>query len=216
MRELPMLFSTPMVQAIQENRKTMTRRTNGLEPMNIIPENWTFLGCDEHNIFRFFNEKANLKTSAFPHYRIGEHIWVKETWSDWEHAIKHTLKDDVKMDPKIGNTIIYKADTAFPANYKWKSSLFMKKINTRIWLEVTKVRCERLQSISQEDAVMEGVKYVYGSDFVKHFDYETGVYTLRYPTHSFFTLWRKINGKDSVAANPWVFVYEFKMIKKQQ
>lgn len=216
MKELPILFSTPMVQSIAENRKHMTRRTQGLEKINERPDKCIFLQFTEwggRKIAQFKTPEASFYGCA-PRYNVGDVLWVKETWSDYANAIRHTLKDGVVIEKKLADIIMYKADTAFPQNYKWKSSLFMKKIHARLWLEVTNVRCERLQSISHDDAIDEGIKFVHGTDFTRHFDYVGKEYALRYPTHSFFSLWRSINGKDSVAANPWVFVYEFKLINK--
>lgn len=222
MKSLPILFSTPMVQAIADNRKHMTRRTQGLEKVNKIPNDYYFQSLVLHATgqYTFAPIQPNdqpLHTRIIeckPRYNVGDILWVKETWSDYANAIRHTLKNGVVIEKKLADIIIYKSDTAFPQNYKWKSSLFMKKTHARLWLEVTNVRCERLQSISHDDAIAEGIKFVHGTDFTRYFDYVEKEYTLRYPTHSFFSLWRSINGKDSVAANPWVFVYEFKLINK--
>ena len=76
--------------------------------------------------------------------------------------------------------------------WKWKPSIFMPKEACRIFLKVTDVRVERLQSISEADARAEGVDSV----------------------DAFFALWQKINGTESLAANPWVWVYEFEVIPK--
>lgn len=217
MKELPILFSTPMVIAINEGRKTMTRRTRGLEKVNAAPNDYEMIGLF-HNPQGIQMVQFDHKIQGFvyckPTYQIGDHIWVKETWSDFANAIRHQIASDVKIKKQLADIIMYKADTAFPKNYKWKSSLFMKKIHARLWLEVINVGCERLQLISHKDALLEGVKFVHGNDFTKHFNYVEKEYQLRYPSHSFFTLWRSINGNDSVAANPWVWVYEFKLITK--
>lgn len=219
MKELPILFSTPMVQAIAEGRKKMTRRTAGLEKVNAAPNDFEMIGMfytpKSIQMVQFDCKRKGLGFMyCKPRYQVGDMLWVKETWSDYAAAIRHTLKDGVKIEKKLADIILYKADTAFPENYKWKSSLFMKKQHARLWIEVTNVRCERLQSISHADAISEGIKFVYGNDFTMHFDYVETEYKLRYPSHSFFTLWRSINGNDSVAANPWVWVYEFKLITK--
>ena len=220
MKELPILFSTPMVKAILAGRKTMTRRTHGLERINdYVQKGYTFRydsiedGPDEDRYvwFEEIGQDGNpteIYRREKPKYQIDDHIWVRETFFDarkWRHA------------PLFANgpDFIYKADEdAFIGCHNWKPSLFMPKEAARIWLEVTNVRCERLFDISEEDALAEGVEGIQDTDFCKYLEYTEGTFNLRYPSNSFFSLWRKINGKDSVAVNPWVFVYEFKRIER--
>jgi hypothetical protein len=201
MRELPILFSTPMVQAIQEHLKVMTRRTSGLEKVNENPDEFKIMNLfympDGTTGMVQFDNKGLGFVYCKPRYQVGDKLWVKETFT---------------IIPP--NFIVYKAETESPEKCKWKSSLFMRKEYARLWLEVTEVRCERLQLISHSDALNEGIKFISDADFTKHYDYVEKEFTLRYPSHSFFSLWRSINGKDSVAANPWVFVYRFKRIPK--
>lgn len=207
MKEKPILFSTPMVKAILEGRKTMTRRTRGLNRMNEHPDDWTITTDVTDKGILFFN-KNGYSDRAKPQYQIGDRLWVRETFFEarkWKHA---PLFSD-------GPDFIYRADEdAFIGDHNWKPSLFMPKEAARIWLEVTNVRCERLQDISKEDALAEGVESIESPDFRKYKEYTEGTFNLKFATHSFFSLWRKINGKDAVAANPWVFVYEFKRIER--
>ena len=193
MRELPILFSTPMVQAILENRKTMTRRTHGLEKINGCTNAWEIETSKLTRIF-YFQGKSDYQL-AFPRYNVGDHIWVRETFFDtrkWKHAPLFAESPD----------FIYKADEdAFIGEHKWKPSLFMPKEAARIWLEVTKVRCEILQEISNEDCVSEGIPAsdLQGEEY-----------------RQFVNLWESINGKDSWLNNPFVFIYEFKRIEHAQ
>lgn len=99
-----------------------------------------------------------------------------------------------------------------PLDEKWKPSLFMPKEACRIWLEVTNVRLERLQDISEEDAIAEGVISEKIDAIHKWKDYSRQGY-LPIAKFSFFSLWEKINGKESVSENPWVWVYEFKKVE---
>lgn len=207
MRELPILFSTQMVQSILENRKTMTRRTRGLEVVNKNPDDWKFrqwiaeiempISIDSHRFLHaeFENEKLGICGLAKASYNLGDRIWVRETFFDtrkWKHAPLFAESPD----------FIYKADEdAFIGEHKWKPSLFMPKEAARIWLEVTKVRCELLQEISNEDCVSEGIPAsdLQGEEY-----------------RQFVNLWESINGKDSWLNNPFVFVYEFKRIEHAQ
>ena len=101
MKELPILFSTPMVQAIAENRKRMTRRTAGLEKVNLNPSDYYLQSLVLHATgqYTFAPVKPNdqpLHTRIIeckPRYNVGDILWVKETWSDYANAIRHTLKD---------------------------------------------------------------------------------------------------------------------------
>ena len=210
MKELPILFSTPMVKAIIDGRKTMTRRVVKYKKTIQYPIIGfsCFSGSDKFEV-RGFHENGEYGGSLFNlPYKTGDKLWVRETFFDarkWKHA---PLFSD-------GPDFIYRADEdAFIGDHNWKPSLFMPKEAARIWLEVTNVRCERLQDISKEDAIAEGVESIESPDFRKYKEYTEGTFNLKFATHSFFSLWRKINGKDSVAANPWVFVYEFKRIER--
>lgn len=220
MKELPILFSTPMVKAILAGRKTMTRRTHGLERINDFVQKGHILRYDsiedgqDEDGYVWFEEigpdgnPTEIYRSAKPKYQIEDHIWVRETFFDarkWRHA---PLFAD-------GPDIIYKADEdAFIGCHNWQPSLFMPKEAARIWLECTSVRCERLMDITESDAIAEGVESIEDPDFRKYKEYTENKFNLRYPSHSFFSLWRHINGKNSVAANPWIFVYEFKRIER--
>lgn len=216
MKEKPILFSTPMVESILEGRKAMTRRTRGLEKVNLNPSDYYFQSLVLHAIglFTFAPFEPNGEPlqnriiECKPAYNVGDHVWVRETFFEarkWKHAPLFSKGPD----------FIYRADEdAFIGDHNWKPSLFMPKEAARIWLEVTNVRCERLQDISKEDAIAEGVESIESPDFRKYKEYTEDTFNLKFATHSFFSLWRKINGKDSVAANPWVFVYEFKRIER--
>lgn len=227
MRELPALFSTLMVEAILENRKKMTRRTGGLETVNQHPDKWRFDGHafdsdDEDPTQDMYFEKLDndrnpteYYVQIYPKYKIGDQLWVKETFS-----FAPLTKETKPFYPDLSD-YIYKAGSF--VNVKWKSSLFMPKAAARIWLEVTNVRCERLQNITPEDCIAEGIMPLNMSaaqlaeQGQKYFDYSKPKQHFvdgLDPFWSFNSLWCSINGGDSWDLNPWVFVYEFKIIKK--
>jgi hypothetical protein len=100
---------------------------------------------------------------------------------------------------------------------KWKPSIFMPKKKCRIFLEITDVRVERLQDISEEDAIAEGIKKTWINDDIKQCRFKNYINDgkgSKSPIDSFNSLWVSINGKDSWKANPWVWVYEFKVVEK--
>ena len=173
MKEIPILFSTPMVQAILEGRKTQTRRVvkgealKWLEPDMFTPE---FV--------------ANPENSLCPYGQPGDLLWVRETWINQDGDYKF-LADNLDWKGIM----------------KFKPSIYMPKEAARIWLKVVNVRVERLQEISEQDAIAEGVETL-------------GLYP-GYSVSSrgkFEGLWNHINGAESWDANPWVWVVEFEVL----
>ena len=205
----PILFSTKMVQAILEGRKTQTRRLHGLDEIKKNPNDWTFyyFSKDDKRTFAHFrNQEDNKIKSIFgtSPYQIGDILWVRETWqTTWN-------------ENKKSWDIIYKADGGYWIDddgiMKWKPSIYMPKKAARIFLEVTNVRVERLQDITEEDAIAEGIERVSIAPFVHRFKNYLCNNKFIGPKESFKTLWMKINGEDSWNANPWVWVYEFKQV----
>lgn len=218
-----MLFSTPMVQADLGNRKTQTRRTKGLDLFNTNPSDWEFDSlnfCNDPKIGlqAFFKDKSNgdLLGAKCPYGNVGDVLWVRETalWVMLDHA------PDLLQGATDRNQWVYKASThedwieyaKEKYGYKWTPSIHVPKEACRLFLEITNIRVERLNDISEEDAKAEGIDYKY--------DEEIG-YTYRHylkdkfgpsPVHSFQTLWESINGKDSWEVNPWLWVIEFKRV----
>jgi hypothetical protein len=198
----PMLFSTPMVQDLLDGRKTMTRRTKGLEQINENPnqyrydgvandENDSYYGC---HYFEYINTKYPPETyhPVEPSMCVGDVIWVRETFRP------------------IGQD-------------KWKPSLFMPKQACRIFLKIKSIRAERLQHLSKADAIAEGVKkdanfgyecYLCNKQGHKAAENlcEDGFFCN--PFDSFKTLWISINGQESWDLNPFVWVYKFERIDK--
>jgi hypothetical protein len=137
MKEKPIIFSTPMVKAILESRKTMTRRVvksqltddNGFVLMKGF---WVNPKKDTDRCF-----------DGISPYCVGDRLWVRETWQE----------DTVTKD----GGYFYKADPDGCLLRSWKPSLFMPRKAARIFLEVKSVRVERIQDITEEDAKAEGV-----------------------------------------------------------
>lgn len=192
----PILFSTPMVQAILDGRKTMTRRVVKPQPECID-----------------FYEDRNVwfpEVSKCP-YEVGDVLWVRETH---RALVDCSTGKFAKWD--------YKADMPdeFHKQYphKWKPSIFMPKEACRIFLKVKSIKVERLQDISEEDAIAEGCsKYGPFGEFKGSIHPNGG--SMRFRAYSkasraFQCIWETINGFDSWKKNPFVFVYEFERIEK--
>lgn len=198
MKERPILFSAPMVNAILDGKKTQTRRILKF-PENVRVETvyrWRpapVAGYGVKGEYVPLNVNGGISTKAFhdhsipcPHGKVGDQLWVRETWfhPHKESPSKHNLS--------------YRADG--DALHKWYPSIHMPRWASRIQLEITDIRVERLQDISDDDALEEGVD-------------RTNTSIKGYARQRFQNLWQKINGVDSWDQNPWVWVIEFERIK---
>lgn len=205
----PILFSTEMVQAILEGRKTQTRRI--IKPQPILGDGtW-----DVRNIHEYFYDngkfisvpKLNTENHKSVKIKTGDILWVRETWqTTWNE------------NKKSWDTI-YKADGGYWIDddgiMKWKPSIYMPKKRARIFLEVTNIRVQRLQEISEEDAIAEGIKKTWINDDIKQCKFKNYINDgkgSKSAIDSFISLWEKINGEDSWNVNPWVWVYDFKQV----
>lgn len=195
MTERPILFSGPMVRALLDGTKTQTRRV--CKPANEHALSYVVGPFEERGDLtagRFGDEEGNL-TFPCPYGRLGDSLWVRESVAD------------------IGARLTYRADTDDGAHCKvkrWTPSIHMPRWASRILLEITNVRVERLQDISEKDAVAEGIARtkagfwsLYGQRDVD------GTFS---PRASYRALWESINGAGSWDANPWVWVVEFKKV----
>jgi hypothetical protein len=215
MKEHPMLFSTPMVQAIMEDRKTQTRRI--VKPQ---PQEYEAKGKRMYS----YSDKKNFIQSDFEfiadnflgipkRWQVGDLIWVKETFLELvpEHFI--TTKFVYKANCDSHSEEIRQEYIKAKYPYKWKPSIFMPKAAARIWLEITNIKVERLQDISEEDAIKEGIEDLTNGKKLSFRDYLNNKHPLT-AIASFKSLWQSINGKESWNANPFCWVIEFKCIQK--
>jgi hypothetical protein len=223
MRERPMLYSTPMAQATIEGRKTKTRRTKGLELVNNNPDEWklSYLGMFEHpgskSIPKMKPWKAFGATFTWKPYRSnnflkcpyqpGDVIWVRETWAIQKY-----------FNGLMENSFpLFRTNYDAPVDWNWMPSIFMKKIHARIWLQVIDIKVERLQDITEEEAIAEGVKHAH--DFkqpnvkIENFPDGSKAYhnTISF-RRGFLLLWNEINGDRAWNLNPWVWVISFKVL----
>lgn len=200
MKERPILFSGPMVRAILEGRKTQTRRVVKPQPhpdatlQGIIPRPNADRACAS---FAHVDERGvhshSLKVQC-PFGRGGDRLWVRETWAPCS-----------VFEPSEETGSIHRAGpwrNGLEPSVKWRPSIHMPRWASRITLEITDVRVERLQDISEADAKAEGVNesIVLPGDrgsFVASFGY----------------LWESIHGAGSWCVNPWVWVIEFERVK---
>lgn len=234
MKERPILFSAPMVRAILDGRKTQTRRVMRVYEHPAVAD--YVIDSEGRAAARAHSEEvATQFVSTFPHARvlcrfgkIGDRLWVKEAWkyADWSEDGEPVIQYRAggKSYPEVPDdwqekVIDIWADLSDPANReidglsadrKWRPSLFMPCWASRITLEITNVRVERLNEIGMGDAVAEGISCV---------DYKWGLaetgFSHNAPEHAYRMLWDSLNAKGhSWSSNPWVWVVEFKQIKE--
>lgn len=214
MKERPILFSAPMVKALLAGRKTQTRRIAKFTPAGHLKE------LDGHRRWHPDDPEATL---ACPYGRPGDRLWVRETCSAYEvpdppegseFAEQHGY--DPEFPPCGLDGVIYKADGAFREienspeagaawhklyTYRGKKGatvppIHMPRWASRITLEVTEVRVQRLQIISEADAVAEGL---------------TDDECFQGAVPAYAALWERINGTGSWEANPYVWAVSFKV-----
>lgn len=196
MTSRPILFNAPMVRALLDGTKTQTRRVCKPQPIAdqqfvggyYIPE------CKRTGGAKI-SVKAPYVGNACPHGQVGDQLWVRETFLDLRGGgIDHDDADPYRYRATLGKDLTKLLDL------KWKPSIFMPRAASRITLEITGVRVERLQDISRGDCIAEGCPF---PNIAKETD----------PKQWYRDLWESLNGAGSWDLNPWVWVIEFKKVK---
>lgn len=187
MKEGPILFSGAMVRAILDGRKTMTRRVVGrVHPavygISHRGDGWFGFDAKDEAIISQYSGTFPLHTIHCPYGMPGDRLWVRETWFP---------------NGNIPNCLILHRADAMPGydKIKWRPSIFMPRFLSRITLQVTAIRVERLQDISDEDAVAEGM-------------------AIDDALHDYQCLWDRLNAKRGYGwdKNPWVWVIQFERL----
>lgn len=211
MKERPILFSGAMVRAVLAGTKTQTRRAMKPQPELVkdltdtsLAMFWTWRGQKMAEMGR------DQVMRMCPYGGRGDRLWVRESFDflpsggpDQPQACEIVYWASGSTEPRTApsdyNPMIY-------GHQKVRPSIHMPRWASRILLEITAVRVERLQGISEADCIAEGVNM--------HADHHgkprTSIYS---PVQAYRDLWEQINGPDSWAANPWVWVIEFKMVE---
>lgn len=197
MKERPILFSAPMVRAILDGTKTQTRRVvkgfalELLQPDNFTPE---YVALPEND----------LSPVGLP----GDRLWVRESFWGCDAPGFGDQPCVVYDDEWVGREYHPAEIRPWARKFGRIPSIHMPRDCSRLTLEITGVRVERLQSISDTDAIAEGVKPT--SDGAFHIEEDR--YRAPDPAECYARLWESINGAGTWAANPWVWVIEFKRV----
>lgn len=197
MSEKPILFSGPMVRAILEGRKTQTRRVVRRPYVSPLQR---LLRCAD-GLFRWWLKDAEQPQPSdvrCPYGKPGDRLWVRETWRYYGGSEYEYQRDQ--------SNVIYRATPTFESSPRadWRPSIFMPRWASRITLEVTDVRVQRLQEISSEDALDEGIFTGGTNSRMDDQDIE----------EEFASLWDSINAKRAPwSSNPWVWAITFKRVQ---
>lgn len=218
MKERPIIFSAEMVKAILDGRKTQTRRV-------IKPDIYNDFDLERDGSLEVMAIENNNGDSVpivdfCPYGKPGDQLWVRETCrlfptggivnsvkNPYQQTIMYKAGNGIKTvtNPPVGNKIGF---------HRWTPSIHMPRWASRIQLEVTGVRVQRVQDISEEDAIAEGITPIapgYEDIMWSQFVTENKIATTREPIEAFEILWDSINAKRGHiwASNPWVWVIEF-------
>ena len=233
------LFMPEMVSALLAGRKTITRRLQGLDIINKNADNWAVVSYPECSPLGKYQFEDRLTSNVFiknSPINVGDLIYVKETHWAFGYWVEQRGKVNKKGESKM-QFIVYpvrfeppgfyfksyheaeeaakKADHTLVTEWYQRNSLFMRKADARLWYRITKVKVERLDDITEMDAINEGIEFVRFHGQEPYFkDYSGKQAEELTACNSFATLWESIHGKESLESNPWVFAYEFEAVKK--
>lgn len=206
MRERPILMSAPMVLATLEDRKSQTRRVVKHQPF-----------YDQGSLLFHMKgskwQSGSIGAAAFcPYGKPGDRLYVREKFKrlgfdasaglrvlcgyqdSSERWVQVPSRDDVFLKPN------------------WIPSIHMPRWASRITLEITDVRVQRLQDISEEDAIAEGI-YRPGIEIETGWTFDGHRYGYAFAASAYRELWNEINGIGSWDANPWVWALTFKRVE---
>lgn len=196
MKERPILFSAPMVRAILAGSKSQTRRV-------VKPRRDRDLGCPlaPNELAGEVNAGQYRNAYAAP----GDRLWVRETFAKVDGQTQPWIETDYRATYTHGDRL----GDSLGVRKRWTPAIHMPRAASRIDLEVVDVRVERLQAISEDDAIAEGIERR-GPGWRWYSD--PTAFTSQ-PVTSYRDLWETINGPGSWDANPWVWAVEFRRIR---
>ena len=219
--EYGILMSTPMIQAYMAGTKNQTRRLKELDVINLDPDGWELDDNPfraNYVVFRRKEDKTETRLVLYPYGKVGGNLWFRETWT-------------VFVDGVL--PYIYKADCLpnVAGHVKWKPSLHMPRVAARFTPKLLSYRLERLQDITEDDAINEGLEILHQQkeyNIYKGYHGPTVNGGFTNPKIAYENLWDMLNSKPKKgkngkikpaypwSSNPWVWVVEFERFQISQ
>ncbi|MGZ4953603.1 MAG: hypothetical protein ACXV8Q_00705 [Methylobacter sp.] len=223
MNEHPILFGAPMVNAILDGRKTQTRRIMKQQPV-FIP-NKGFEVVDKGGNKIVYPSKQSICHFRSTYGQQGDRLWVRETympdapmdgtWADVEfYGCKNAPLSLIPTRYQKPEHCLFRATWNGEDLTGWKPSIHMPRWASRIDLEITGIRVERLQDISEADAIAEGITGPHDVGYQAYKVPDDSKPRYSNAISAYESLWESINGRESWEANPWVWVIEFKKLDR--
>lgn len=241
-KERPILFSKPMVLALLDDTKTQTRRVVKPQPVGEMPTGWSFKDSGVSGWYAVNGSHRSECIGRCPYGKLGDRITVRETFfaygrwvtqysamkgrDEW-HFVDMTRECDRAYQYAANNPEVPLANGrgALPGWYR-RPAIFMPRHVVRIVLEITGVQVERLNEISEADAVAEGIAkenvivntHCHGGNHTevhadRYFYDDCADDGFEYAGDAYADLWEQINGSGSWALNPWVWCVLFKRVQ---
>lgn len=211
MKENGLLFSAEMIQAHNAGKKTCTRRTRNLDGVNIYPDDFDFMG--------FTSDEAGNMIANFNHRTIKEEVKIKcpYGWGGDLIYMKETFQYINLKNNRDG--IFYFADCKGKENFqnvKWRSALYMPKVDARNWMKIVSIKMQRLQNITEDEARREGSTqgFLFQRKVKGKFEFKLNVDENGSYYAGFKYIWFTVNNPESWNSNPWAWVIEYEIIKK--
>lgn len=205
MKEYPIIFRADMVKSILEGRKTQTRRV--IKPQ--LESDAVDIGM--HKGFISYHRKIQCDGSSHlgdwqhikcPYGQAGDRLWVRETWALYLPQYYKKKEVFYRADGEINKSFISPHRV-----FKWRPSIHMPRWASRILLEITEIRVERVQEITHDDCIREGIR-----PSIPDWHFEDLSRYVFYVKDMFRILWNSIHGTDAWERNDWVWVVSFKRV----
>ena len=207
-KERPILFSAPMVRAILEGRKTVTRRAMKVQPV-LNGKFWQVYGAGwSDGVTSVPAVPGHSLSTKCPYGTPGDRLWVRETWGLQVRHYGGGTGEHIVYRATNPDAIYCKSAEGQEYPVKWKPSIHMHRHSSRILLEITEVRVERLQDITPEQVTAEGVSTRGEAMWGSQWWVDAPEQAIEDARKDFADLWTSTGGNWD--ANPWVWVVEFK------
>jgi hypothetical protein len=205
-KERPILMAGAMVCATLDDIKTKTRRIikpqpRGMDGLHCSPSFHAYDLLNSEDLPCGYGFQTESSYHLCPYGKPGDHLWVREAWNVRGFCFGMEPRHTIAASKSAW---VYRADDKTGWQHGWKPSIHMPRWASRLTLEVVSVVVERLQDISEADAIAEGAHECFNMQVRERYGKASPIIA------GFASLWESINGSGSWKSNPWVWVVEFK------